>query len=190
MCCIFINISVSSRSGTTFTQRLLSLDPQSRGPLLWELLNPVPGRDTDSNSSTSTSATNWAAMDADRAARTEAIRQRIEQRKNLGISIFDKFHELGHDLHEECLFALSDVIPTMPLFVWAATLGMKEYLATVTESEIVKAYESYKRFLQLLSYQASEAERSDPRRWVMKCPLHIMFIKQLAKVFPDAKLVW
>jgi hypothetical protein len=129
-------------------------------------------------------------MAADRETRKEAIRLRIEERKNLGITIFDKFHELGHDLHEECLFALSDVIPTMPMFVWAATLGQQEYLDTLSEAEIVKAYESYKQFLQLLTYQMGDAERRDPKRWVMKCPLHIMFIKQLAKVFPDAKLVW
>jgi hypothetical protein len=175
-------LHVHRRSGTTFTQRLLSLDPQSRGPLLWELINPVP--------SAAASPSDSAAMAADREARKEAIRLRIEERKNLGITIFDKFHELGHDLHEECLFALSDVIPTMPLFVWAATLGMQEYLDTLSEGEIVKAYESYRRFLQLLSFQMGEAERQNPKRWVMKCPLHIMFIKQLAKVFPDAKLVW
>lgn len=31
---------------------------------------------------------------------------------------------------------------------------------------------------------------TDPRRWVLKCPLHILMLKELLTVFPDAKLVW
>ena len=51
-----------------------------------------------------------------------------------------------------------------------------------------KAYQGYKNMLRLLSYQCGEAEA--PRRWMLKCPIHLFYIKQIEAVFPDAKLIW
>uniref|UniRef100_A0A7S3HFK3 Sulfotransferase n=1 Tax=Spumella elongata TaxID=89044 RepID=A0A7S3HFK3_9STRA len=45
-----------------------------------------------------------------------------------------------------------------------------------------------KKVLQLLSYQVGEAE--NPRRYMLKCPIHLYYIKELASAFPDAKLIW
>jgi hypothetical protein len=55
-------------------------------------------------------------------------------------------------------------------------------------AQVVKAFESYKNCLQILSYQVGHGTDGD--RFVMKCPLHIFFIKEILEVFPDAKLIW
>lgn len=71
-----------------------------------------------------------------------------------------------------------------------AVLGRPEYMAAVSTQQIRAAYATYKKQLQLLTFQVGGEERKSPKRWVLKCPLHINFLKELAEVFPDAKLVW
>jgi hypothetical protein len=58
----------------------------------------------------------------------------------------------------------------------------------ISALSLVRAYEDYRKGLQLLSYQCDEAV--DPRTWVLKCPIHILFLNDLEKVFPDAKIIW
>lgn len=90
------------RTGTTLMHRLLSLDPNVRAPLLWELLNPVP---TVPGSATEED------FKADRVKRFKYIRGLIASRKKLGDSSVDHIHEIEADLPEECLLALSDEMP-------------------------------------------------------------------------------
>ncbi len=164
------------RTGTTFLHRLLSLDPAVRAPLLWELLHPVP-RPKDIVSEK-------AAFEADRNKRMNHIRKILEQRKTMGDHAVEHIHEVEYDLPEECLMGLTDALPVMLQYLYSNYMNVKGYLTM----DSTKAYESYGNMLRLLSYQCGEAQ--NPKRWMLKCPIHLFYIKQISKVFPDAKLIW
>jgi hypothetical protein len=55
-----------------------------------------------------------------------------------------------------------------------------------------RSYLYYRRALQLFTYQMNGLgeDMYNPRRWMLKCPMHMFFIKELGKAFPDAKLIW
>lgn len=56
---------------------------------------------------------------------------------------------------------------------------------------MMKAYEYYKKTLQLLTYQQSDSnENMIPKQWILKCPFHMICINQIKKIFPNAKLIW
>jgi hypothetical protein len=169
------------RSGTTFLHRLLSLDPKVRSPRLWELVQPVPSEDVKDGSPQS-------AFDEDRAKRKEIIRKGMEERLSMGEDGLEKYHEIGHDLPEECIFGLSDEIPTIFHYSFNTLTNWEKFREKVTSDDLVRAYQWYKKILQLLSFQTGD--RNNDQRWVLKCPLHIFMIPELAKAFPDAKLVW
>lgn len=169
------------RSGTTFVHRLLSLDPRSRGPMIWEIVSPVPEVPKDASS---------AEFKADRAKRAAVIKHHLDQKIALGMRTLEQFHEIGYDLEEECLFGMNDEVPIGVHYVMSNTMDKDEYNRVVPSKDILRAYQSWKRQLQLLTFQMKDEDASHPRRWVLKCPLHINYIKELATVFPYAKLVW
>ncbi|CAM9918894.1 unnamed protein product [Ectocarpus fasciculatus] len=164
------------RTGTTFLHRLLSLDPAVRSPLLWELLNPVP-EPTDYDTQTK-------EFEADAKKRSKFIKNIIKSRKQMGDHALDHIHEIEYDLPEECLMGLSDSMPVMLQYIYSNYMNIREYV----KLDSTKAYEGYKNMLKLLSYQIGE-EKS-PRKWMLKCPIHLFYIKQIEKVFPDAQLLW
>lgn len=57
-----------------------------------------------------------------------------------------------------------------------------------------KAYEQYRKFLQLLAYQtcprAFEGAEQLPWSWMLKCPFHLPYLGALVEAFPDATIVW
>jgi hypothetical protein len=167
------------RTGTTFLHRLLSLDPQVRAPLLWELLSPVP---------TYTGAPDAKAFAEDREKRAKFVRKLIADREKMGDHAMDHIHEIGADLPEECLMALSDEIPVHLSFMYSDYVNHEVFFNKIDYPRVKEAYLYYKKVLQLLSYQMGETTK--PRRWTLKCPIHLYYIKELAAAFPDAKLVW
>ena len=90
------------RSGTTFVHRLLSLDPASRGPKIWELIKSVPNIPATATESD---------MAEDMRKRKEFVKKQVDVRLMMGIKTIEQFHEIGHDLEEECLFGLCDEAP-------------------------------------------------------------------------------
>ena len=56
------------------------------------------------------------------------------------------------------------------------------------------AYEQYRKFLQLLSYQtcsrAFEGDEQLSWNWMLKCPFHLPYLGALVNAFPDATIVW
>lgn len=167
------------RSGTTFVHRLLSLDPEVRSPKLWELVLPVP--DVEATESA-------MAMEKDRERRHQFIVDRIKERNFMGDSALENLHEIGADLPEECLMALSDEVPLSFHYLYTVLTNLTTAFKEIPSERMVQAYASYKQYLQVLSYQVGQSK--DPKRWVMKCPVHVFYLKELAKVFPDAKIVW
>lgn len=168
------------RTGTTFMHRLLSMDPAVRAPLTWELLAPIP------NPTANPLSTNQNSVDhvADREVRKNYIKKLLATRRSMGDSALEHIHEVGYDLPEECLLGLTDEFPVMLQFLYSDYMEIEKILSM----DAKKAYLWYKQILQLLSYQVGEID--SPRRWTLKCPIHLFFIKQLAQAYPDAKVVW
>ena len=163
------------RTGTTFIHRLLSLDPAVRAPITWELLAPVPGVP---------GASNQEAQDKDRSKRKEFIRKLLDTRKSMGDYALQKIHEVGYDLPEECLLGLSDELPILLQYFYSGYCNIDKLLSI----DATGAYRYYKTILQVLSYQIGE--RDTARRWMLKCPVHLFYPREIGKVFPDAKFVW
>jgi hypothetical protein len=125
------------RSGTTYLHRLLSLDPVARAPMMWELMKPVPKVGTVTASQHL----------ADRKERAEKIKKVLGVRRLLGDRTVDDFHEIGFDLPEECLFALSDEMPLSFHYVYTCILNCDEFLESVDHAQRIRAYRSYKKVL-------------------------------------------
>ena len=116
----------------------------------------------------------------------------------MGDKTMEGLHEIHHDLPEECLLFLSDHLPWSFHNIYTCLREVKYFLSIIgltdekgkrkRSEQVVKAFRSYKHCLQTLSYQTGEAIRGN--NWVLKCPLHCFFVKEIMEVFPDAKLVW
>ncbi len=167
------------RTGTTFLHRLLSLDPQVRAPLLWELLAPIPKP---------LAGASQEVMDKDREKRAKFIRKLIKSRRDVGDHALEHIHEIGADLPEECIMGLSDEIPTHLSYFYSCYLNIKLFFEVIDFHKVVRAYEYYKSILQLLSYQVGDTQ--NPKRWTLKCPIHLFYPREIAAAFPGAKLIW
>lgn len=178
------------RTGTTFLHRLLSLDPAVRAPLLWELLAPVPGFVPDKADYSKIDQ----VMEADRHKRAMYTKKLIQTRKSLGDHALDHIHEIGYDLPEECIISMADEIPVLPQFLYTAYLSITEWFAQMDFKTVVQAYTLHRKVLQLLSWQDGAfpggVKGLKERRWLLKCPIHLFYTKEIAAAFPDAKLVW
>lgn len=167
------------RTGTTFLHRLLSLDPKVRAPLLWELLSPVPKLRGESSEE---------FFRDDCKKRAKAMRALVKQRQSMGDNSLQHIHEIDPDLPEECIMGLTDELPIHLSCLYSDYLNYELFFAQNCGKPVVNAYSHYKKLLQLLSHQIGEGK--NPRRWVLKCPIHLFYIKEIAQVFPDAKIIW
>lgn len=165
------------RTGTTFLHRLLSLDPATRAPTLWELLESVPKIDSKDPI-------------ADRERRANKVRGLLKTRKAMGDNALEHIHEIDADLAEECIMAMTDEIPMVMQYLHTGYVLGDEWFEIVSSPQVVKAYKWYKQVLQLLSYQMGSPERENPKRWMLKCPIHMFYPREIAVAFPDAKLIW
>lgn len=163
------------RTGTTFFHRLLSLNPTCRAPLTWELLSPTPLNVDD--------------LTKDRAKRRRKMDANLQQMKSVGGGILANIHEVGTDLPEECLVSLTHDLPCLLSLMFACFVNHEEFL----EMETFSAYENYKDVLRMLSWQIKESGKEgekDPRQWVLKSPMHLLFVDAIVNAFPDAIIVW
>lgn len=170
------------RTGTTFLHRLLSLDPKVRSPLLWELLAPVPTVSKNASDE---------ELRKDNEKRRKFIRKLIADRQSFGDKALQHIHEIGADLPEECIMALTDELPVHMSCLYSVYLNWDKLFsdkAEINSDCVTSAYAYYKQVLQILSYQIGEVK--DPRRWMLKCPIHLYYTKEIARIFPDAKLIW
>lgn len=169
------------RTGTTFLHRLLSLDPAVRAPYLWELLAFVPTKEGERD------------MNADNNKRANGVRKLLQLRRDMGDTAIDHIHETSADLPEECVWAMSDELPVHMSFLYTIYCDYENFTKNVTADHCNRAYDYYKKVLQLLSYCQGEAgavnNSKEPRRWMLKSPMHMFMIPQIAHTFPDAKII-
>jgi hypothetical protein len=130
-----------------------------------------------------------AAMEEDMSKRALFVKKLMATRKSMGDRALEHIHEVGWNLPEECFLGLADEVPVLLQYFYS-TYMHPELAEPLLRGRIVAAYTLYRKYLQLLSFQHSKDEEQNPRNWMLKCPIHLFYAKEIAQVFPDAKLVW
>eukprot|EP00615_Pteridomonas_danica_P004723 CAMPEP_0114347974 /NCGR_PEP_ID=MMETSP0101-20121206/14357_1 /TAXON_ID=38822 ORGANISM="Pteridomonas danica, Strain PT" /NCGR_SAMPLE_ID=MMETSP0101 /ASSEMBLY_ACC=CAM_ASM_000211 /LENGTH=461 /DNA_ID=CAMNT_0001485661 /DNA_START=140 /DNA_END=1525 /DNA_ORIENTATION=+ len=159
------------RTGTTFLHRLLSLDPNTRCPMTYELFDPTLVVEGD--------------LKEDARVRIEGMDKEIDTLRKI-VPHLDDIHEIKAGEPEECILAMGVDVPLLP-----ATFNLlMDKKDLVMDWDMAPVYRNYKQVLQLLQHQRTSATGAPAQRWVLKSPAHLGFIKYLKEAFPDAKLVW
>jgi hypothetical protein len=154
------------RTGTTFLYRMLCTDTNSRFPKTWEFYDPVPRYPDD--------------LKRDAKARSKFIGAAISKILDI-VPQLQYQHELGADEPEECLLSLGMEMPIVP-----STLFLLTRVHESLDWDLTEAYELHKKVLQILTYYSE----GNPKRWVLKCPIHLGFVHEIEAVFPDSRLIW
>lgn len=152
------------RTGTTILQNLLSLDPLARPLLYWESVIPVPPPEPQT-----------FKTDPRIQICAQGLANFYEQ-----CPAYARIHHMTADGPNECenLFTFDLSTSFFNLFH-----AMPSYMDYLYSRDMRPAYRYYKRMLQLLNWKFPK------RRWILKAPLHLPFLKDLVQVFPDAALV-
>jgi hypothetical protein len=141
----------------------------------WEQMSSVPSTHDES----------LEAQEADRMQRYHANKHLFNVAFYLGGDAIQRIHRIGYDEPEECTTPLAFDLPyslsELPLYIYAAPEVIK--LAGG------KAFEHYRQFLKLMTWQ-SAARRGKDFIWMLKCPFHLPYLKELYEAFPGATVVW
>jgi hypothetical protein len=152
------------RTATTNLHNLLSLDPNHRVPLCWELAYPLPQHPDP---------------ERDRRQRIRRTAQKWALANMIGPD--QKYaHELLAEGAEECFLLLSNsALDTSQIM---GLLGYT-YARGLLERDVSDAYDDLRLQYQIL------ADQRPGHQWVMKCPIHLWFMDDLMRSFPDAKII-
>jgi hypothetical protein len=163
------------RTGTTFLHELLGLHPNVRMHYTWEQMDPIPRTNDETKE----------ALLKDRKFRYNANKNRMSLFLGLVGDEIQSIHRLGYDDSEECTIPCSMELPLnileLPLMVYAA----KE----IIELGAGETFDFYKKYLQLLAWQSTNNTNND-FTWMLKCPFHLPYLKELADAFPGSTVVW
>ena len=149
------------RSGTTFLFNLLSLDPDHRSPLFWEMMNPLP------------LCKSGSITEKMRVMRSRAILFS----KNRFISKLDDMHAITATSPEECLLIKVFALRSILYFYMANT---PSYLSYLENSDRTVSYLWHRRFLKVLQ------SVNKPKRWLLKDPSHLGNLDEILSIYPDA----
>ena len=154
------------RTGTTILHALLHKDTAHRSPLAWECLipYPVPTPETQLDNPS-----------------LDVITKEFDQLFKL-VPDFKKKHYMEPNSPQECLgINMLD----FNSFQVCAQVYVPTYLDWfMNQADKLETMRFHKRFLQ---YMQSGGVRSE--RWLLKTPVHMMRMKQLFEVYPDAKII-
>ncbi len=152
------------RTGTTLLSNLLAVDPKRRPLLAWEIRAPVPPPKGDA---LYTDPRALAALEAERAM--------LAARPDIG-----KYFRGSATFPDECVWVMAHDFKTL---MWESRGKLPGYREWILQADMRSAYEYHKKFLQL--HQADA-----PGIWSLKMPSHSLWIPDLLRVYPDAKLIW
>ena len=154
------------RTGTTILHALLHKDTAHRSPLAWECLIPYPVSTPETKNDN---------------ASLNLITKEFAQLFKL-VPDFKKKHYMESDSPQECLgINMLDFNSFQP----CAQVYVPSYLAWYMKSaEKLGTMRFHKRFLQYMQSGGVQSER-----WLLKTPLHMMRMKELFEVYPDAKII-
>ncbi len=155
------------RSGTTYFQYLFDRDPGMRMLRTWEGDRPCPPPGFDPAA---------AAYRRDRAV--EHARRMADDPLHAEIA---KRHLTDPDGPQECLAILDQTFANPGAYwTWSVPTYFERLLDTI---ELRSCYEHHRLELQLLQW------RTEPRRWVLKWPCHLVALPEILAVHPDARFV-
>jgi len=154
------------RTGTSILHALLHEDEAHRSPLAWECLipYPVPVPETrDDNPS------------------LNVIKKEFGQLFKL-VPDLRKKHYMEYDAPQECIgINMLD----FNSFQVLAQLNVPTYLDWfMNHADRLGTMRFHKRFLQYMESGGIKSER-----WLLKTPIHMMRMKELFEVYPDAKVI-
>ena len=152
------------RTGTTMLSYLFESDPAVRSMLRWEAYNLAPPA-------------------APGALRSDA-RCLAEVAKDAAIlkaaaKVAAAHFEPG-DSPTECVHLVAQDFRSMML---AVTTTAPTYHDWLMFTDMESAFAHRKRALQIL-------QSTNPGRWVLKMPSDSLFVRQIFKTFPDARVIW
>ena len=154
------------RSGTTILQALLYRDTAHRSPLCWECLLPYPAPTPETYGDN---------------PRIDTIRREFDIMFKLVPDLRMK-HYMAADAPQECvgITALN-----FCSYQYLALANLPSYDAWLSgEADQLQNLRWHKRFLQFL-----QSGGIRPVRWLLKSPLHVIRLKALFDVYPDARIV-
>ena len=151
------------RSGTTILHALLHLDRDHRAPLSWECLLPYP-----------------APTDHVADERIDTVRGEFDRIFTL-VPDFRKKHYMEADSPQECI-AITALNFTS--FQFLAQAYLPSYHEWFVDADQERNLRWHRRFLQFL--QSGGVRRP---RWLLKSPVHLMRLRELFAVYPDAQVI-
>ena len=154
------------RSGTTILQALLHLDAAHRSPLCWECLLPYPAPTPDT----------WRDN-----PRLDTIRKEFGQLFRLVPDLRRK-HYMAADSPQECVAITALNFCSYQFLAQAYLPSYDDWLSN--EADQVRNLRWHKRFLQFL-----QSGGIRPVRWLLKSPVHLLRLKALFDVYPDARII-
>ena len=153
------------RSGTTILHALLHLDRDHRAPLSWECLLPYP-----------------APTPADHATnkRIDTVRREFDRISTL-VPDFRKKHYMAADSPQECLAITALNFTSFQFLAQAYVPSYHEWFVTADQERNLRWH---RRFLQFLQSGGVRWPR-----WLLKSPVHLMRLRELFAVYPDARVI-
>lgn len=152
------------RTGTTMLSYLMEADPANRSMLRWEAYNVVPPAAP-------------GALRSDPRCLAEVAKDEMILK---GAAKVAAAHFEPGDGPTECVHLLAQDFRSLMLAVTTTTPRYHDWLMF---TDMASAFEHRKRVLQILQI-------TNPGRWVLKMPSDSLFIRQLFKTFPDARVIW
>lgn len=149
------------RTGTTLVSYLLGADSRLRSLLRWEVATPVP---PSTNATLKTDPRCLAMIEEDQKT-DDPIRH---------------IHYEAPDGPTECTFVMAHEFKSLLVESLAAWPAYSEWMLKV---DLTSAYEYHHLFLQVLQSGA-------PGTWSLKLPSHALGIRELMKMYPDARIIW
>jgi len=151
------------RSGTTFLHNLLASDPGNRAPRLFEMQFPAPKNPEP-----------LARSLREQRCRESLAYEGLLDDDWLGV------HPMGAERAEECPFFWELSLISMN---YPAKVRVPNYQNYVYSRDFTALYREERAFLQYLQHLEHR------RRWILKTPIHVRFLKEIVEVFPDARFV-
>lgn len=152
------------RTGTTMLSYLLETDPANRSLLRWEAYNLVPPAAS-------------GALRSDPRCIAEKAKDEMILKHAAKVAAA---HFEPADGATECVHLVAQDFRSLML---AVTNTTPTYHDWILFTDMASAFEHRKRAMQIL-------QTTNPGRWVMKMPSDSLFIRQLFKTFPDARVIW
>jgi hypothetical protein len=149
------------RTGTTLTSHLLAADPKWRPLLRWEAMNSVPP------------ATQETLRTDPRCLAQKAV-------ENKALLSASHIHHEEADTPTECVIVHAQDFKSL---MFDVACDDPVYARWILGCDLEPTYRYHKLLLQVL-------QRFTRGRWVLKAPSHALFVRDLLKVYPDARLIW